>query len=604
MLVAPREAEDDHMPSLMPSPPPPARHRDRVGGPETPRPRQGDQEAGERLARRRRRLARLCLLWAVLSLLSEVTPLGYWLDATVPIYLYSVTWLLAGAPSIGFAVLLGVLSSGLRRGRATAFWLFAVCLVLAGPLGLLASVAAWGWPLAQVPAWFWVAVATHLALTAVVAGQWRAFRIPGDRPGLRRLAWPVPVAALGVVLGLTVVAGTDTGGAPGWQRAAYVLERAVADTGLWPVTSAVQVPWWVDLLINLTAGLLVAAVLYLLLRSPRPVPGRTEADEARLRDLLAGHGARDSLGYFALRRDKKLIFSPTGKAAIGYRVLGGVSLAAGDPIGDPEAWPGAIAAWQDEAERHGWRSAVLGASEQAAIAYQRFAGLNALTLGDEAVIEVSEFDLAGRAMRSVRQAHARVGRAGYVATATRQSQLAPGTLAAVGRAAARWRDGSRERGFSMALGRIGDRGDPDYLLLQCHDERNRLRAVLGFAPWGESGLSLDLMRRDRDADNGLFEFLIVELIAQASALGVDRVSLNFAMFREVFAIGARIGAGPVLRAHRRLLLMASRWWQLESLYRANLKYQPAWVPRHLCFAASSDIVPVLAAAGRAEGFLP
>ena len=58
------------------------------------------------------------LLWAVLSLVSEVTPLGYWLDATLPVYLYSVTWLLAGAPSIGFAVLLFVLSSGLRRGRA------------------------------------------------------------------------------------------------------------------------------------------------------------------------------------------------------------------------------------------------------------------------------------------------------------------------------------------------------------------------------------------------------------------------------------------------------------------------------------------------------
>ncbi len=592
------------MPSLMPSPPPPARDRDRGDGPETPRLGQGDQGTRERLVRRRRWLARLCLLWAVLSLVSEVTPLGYWLDATLPVYLYSVTWLLAGAPSIGFAVLLFVLSSGLRRGRAMAFRLFAVCLVLAGPLGLLASVAAWGWPLAQVSAWFWVAVATHLTLMVALAGQWRAFRIPGDRPGLRRLAWPVPVAALGVVLGLTVVAGTDTGGAPGWQRAGYVLERAVADTGLWPVTSAVQVPWWVNLLINLTAGLLVAVVLYVLLRSPRQAPGRTDADEARLRDLLAGHGARDSLGYFALRRDKDLIFSPTGKAAIGYRVLGGVSLAAGDPIGDPEAWPGVITAWRDEAERHGWRCGVLGASEQAAIAYQRFAGLNALTLGDEAVLEVSKFDLSGRAMRNVRQAHARAARAGYVATAARQGRLAPGALGTIGGAAARWRDGSRERGFSMALGRIGDSSDPDYLLLQCRDEDNRLRAVLGFAPWGEAGLSLDLMRRDRDADNGLFEYLIVELIAQAPALGVDRVSLNFAMFREVFAIGARIGAGPVLRAHRRLLLIASQWWQLESLYRANLKYQPAWVPRHVCFAASSDLIPVLAAAGRAEGFLP
>ncbi|MGD0240152.1 MAG: phosphatidylglycerol lysyltransferase domain-containing protein [Streptosporangiaceae bacterium] len=559
----------------------------------------------EHMIRRRRRLARLCLGWAALSLLSELTPLGYWLNTTLPAYWYAVTWLAAGAPSVGFAVLLGALSAGLRRGRAMAFWLVAICLALAGPLGFLAGSLAGGWlPLGQVPTWFWIAVAVHLGLLGVLLSQWRAFRIPSDHAGLRRLAWLVPVAALGVLLGVTLVAATDTGHAPTAQRAAYVLQRAVADTGLWPVTTAVHVPWGVNLLINLIAGLLVVAALYLLLRSPRHAPVMTRADEARLRALLAEHGARDSLGYFALRDDKNVVFSPTGKAAIGYRVLGGVSLAAGDPIGDPEAWPGAIAAWQEQAEQRGWRRAVLGASEQAALAYQRFGGLHALTLGDEAVVEVAGFDLSGRAMRGVRQAHARVGRAGYTVTATRQRQLDPGTLGMITRSAASWRDGAAERGFSMALGRIGDPADPDYLLLQCYDRDHRLRAVLGFAPWGRWGLSLDLMIRDRQAGNGLIEFMIVELATRAPALGVERISLNFAMFRDVFAAGARIGAGPVLRAHRRLLLVASRWWQLESLYRANLKYQPSWIPRYLCYATPSDLVPVLAAAGRAEGFLP
>jgi lysyl-tRNA synthetase class 2 len=569
-----------------------------------PGPDQKGARERERLARRRRRLARLCLAWAVLSLASELTPLGYWLGARLPVYWYSVTWLAAGAPSTGFAVLLCVLSSGLRRGRGAAFWLFAACLALAGPLGLLASAAGGGWlPFGEVPAWFWVAAALHAALLGALAGQRRAFRIPSGHAEPRQIAWLVPEAAAGVLLGVAVVAATDTGGAPLTQEAAYVLQRAVADTGLWPVTSAVHVPWGVNLLVNLIAGLLAAAGLYLALRSPRHVPARTSADEARLRGLIDGHGARDSLGYFALRGDKNVIFSPTGKAAVSYRVLSGVSLAAGDPLGDPEAWPGAIAAWQEQAEQHGWRCAVLGASEQAAVAYQRCADLNVLALGDEAVIDARRFDLSGRAMRGVRQAHARAGRAGYTVTAARQRELGPGALAGIARAAARWRE-SPERGFSMALGRVGHPGDPDYLLVQCRDQHGQLRAVLGFAPWGREGLSLDLMARDRQAGNGLIEYLIVELLALAPALGVERVSLNFAMFRDVFALGERIGAGPVLRAHRRLLLLASRWWQLESLYRANVKYQPSWVPRYLCYPSPGGLVPVLAAAGRAEGFLP
>ena len=57
----------------------------------------------------------------------------------------------------------------------------------------------------------------------------------------------------------------------------------------------------------------------------------------------------DSLAYFALRDDKSLIFDPAGTAAIAYRVVAGVSLASGDPLGDPAEWPGAINAWLAEA---------------------------------------------------------------------------------------------------------------------------------------------------------------------------------------------------------------------------------------------------------------
>ena len=33
-------------------------------------------------------------------------------------------------------------------------------------------------------------------------------------------------------------------------------------------------------------------------------------------------------------------------------------------------------------------------------------------------------------------------------------------------------------------------------------------------------------------------------------------------------------------------MFASRWWQLESLYKSNEKYEPDWVPRFLLFERS------------------
>ena len=350
-------------------------------------------------------------------------------------------------------------------------------------------------------------------------------------------------------------------------------------------------------------GLLTLLVTVAALLQPRRGgSGRTPEQERALRGLLAREGERDSLGYFALRSDKSVVLSPSGKAAVAYRVVGGVCLASGDPLGDPEAWPGAIRAWCEHADRYAYVPGVLGAGEQAAEAYRRL-GFDALEFGDEAVLDLRCFSLEGRAMRPVRQAVHRVARAGYTARLSRQGDLSAAELRAVLDAAHRFRDGEVERGFSMALGRLGDPADPDLVLVTASDAAGRLVAVLGFVPWGRSGLSLDLMRRSRDSENGTVEFLVAETARALAGTEVQRLSLNFAVFRSIFERGSRIGAGPVLRLWRQVLMFASKWWQIESLYRANAKYQPLWVPRFLCFRSAADLPRIGIAALEAEAFL-
>ncbi len=74
-----------------------------------------------------------------------------------------------------------------------------------------------------------------------------------------------------------------------------------------------------------------------------------------------------------------------------------------------------------------------------------------------------------------------------------------------------------------------------------------MRALLSFVPWGRRGLSLDLMRRDPDADNGVVEFMVAGMVGAARGFGVRRLSLNFAVLRSVFSGAEQLGAGPVLR---------------------------------------------------------
>jgi lysyl-tRNA synthetase class 2 len=152
-----------------------------------------------------------------------------------------------------------------------------------------------------------------------------------------------------------------------------------------------------DIVGSLLLGLGLMTLLtpaYLALRPPEPRPSLTDDDAARLRALVERQG--DSLAYFNTRRDKSVVWSASGKSAIAYRVVSGVMLASGDPLGDPEAWPGAIQAFLSEAGAHAWTPAVLGCSEHAGTIWLRETGFTALELGDEAVVDATTFTMRPR----------------------------------------------------------------------------------------------------------------------------------------------------------------------------------------------------------------
>ncbi|MCD9154913.1 bifunctional lysylphosphatidylglycerol synthetase/lysine--tRNA ligase LysX [Aeromicrobium duanguangcaii] len=415
------------------------------------------------------------------------------------------------------------------------------------------------------------------------------------------------VVMLFTCAGLVRMFGTaaDFGEAAGYVEASMLAD--IGRSGVDLTSDGVTAPIWVSLVIAVFGASVVLGSALIAFWVPGEGHGLSALDEAVVRGMLRDHGQEDSLGYFATRRDKAVVWDTgdpaTAHAGVSFRAVGSVSLASGNPVGDPEYWTAAIDAWQAWSRRQGLSLAVMGAGRQGALAYAD-AGLTMLDIGDEAVVDMAEFSLNAPGMKDVRRSVHRMQRRGYTAAVVRHSALEPEDFAALAEAAEHWRgDGGDERGFSMALGRLGDPLDGDCVLVRATDETGRLRGFLSFVPWGRTGLSLDLMRRDPAAANGLVEFLVASLAAEAPRMGVGPVSLNFAMFREAFERGAEVGAGPVARVWRQGLLVASRTWQLESLYRSNAKYLPQWQPRYMGYEYTSDLPRVGMAAGSAEGFL-
>ncbi|GGR07020.1 membrane protein [Kitasatospora griseola] len=509
------------------------------------------------------------------------------------------TTTLAAAGTLMVGMLLVLLAHALRRRKRRAWR--AVCVLL--PVGAALHMLRWHQ---------FVQAAISLALFAVMLIHQREFYAKADpRTRWRAVLNFVVLAVVSVLIGLAVVSVRwkyEVGDPSLYQRLEHVGYGLFGFEGPIHYTSD-RISDLVGYSLGALGLVTALTTAYLALRPEKPEPELTPEDELKVRELLARHGKRDSLGYFALRRDKSVLFSPTGKAAISYRVVSGVMLASGDPVGDVEAWPGAIKVFMTTAREHAWAPAVMGCSEVGGEVWTREAHLDALELGDEAIVDTSTFSLSGRAMRNVRQMVKRIERNGYSCKVRRVGDLTLEEKRQIADAAARWRGTDTERGFSMALGRFGDVGDDECVVVTAHkapeegESGDDLKAVLHFVPWGDDGISLELMRRDREADPGLNELLIVAALQEVGAMGIRRVSLNFAMFRSALARGERIGAGPVLRAWRGLLVFLSRWFQIESLYKFNAKFQPTWEPRFLVYQHTRDLPRIGFAAMQAEAFI-
>ncbi|WP_163552729.1 phosphatidylglycerol lysyltransferase domain-containing protein [Candidatus Frankia alpina] len=560
--------------------------------------------------------ALLTLAVGLLDVVSALTPEWRSRLADLRVLLPAAASRQAAAFTVVIGMLLVLLAAGLRRRKRRA-WRAAVVL-----LGLSVALhVAKGLDYDEA-----AASAALLGVLVLVRGEFRAKGDPTTRWRALGAALLLTAGSIGIGFLLLHLREHRIAGPHAWSAQ---LEQIVLGLVGVPGPLHFTSDRFADLAdrVLLTLGLVtIGTTGYLALRPPQPRPRLTEDDQARVRTLLDRHGDADSLGYFVLRSDKSVIWSPSGKACVAYRVISGVMLASGDPLGDREAWPGAIGEFLREAADHAWTPAVIGCSEAGGTAWTR-AGLTALEFGDEAVVDAATFTLDGRAMRNVRQAVARVERAGYTAVARRVRDLAPPDVAGLKAQAAAWRGSETERGFSMALGRLGDGEDGDCVVVLAYestardtgtvaapdesasgagvpsDAEPRLRALLHFVPWGRDGLSLDAMRRDRAADNGLNEFLIVSTLRQAPQLGVTRVSLNFAFFRSALERGERLGAGPVVRSWRGTLLFLSRWFQIDSLYRFNAKFQPTWQPRFVCYPATAELPRIALAMLEAEAFL-
>jgi len=325
---------------------------------------------------------------------------------------------------------------------------------------------------------------------------------------------------------------------------------------------------------------------------------------------VVGRWGTDTLAPFTLRKDKAHFFFPEDSVVayettlIAFRVLRGVAIVSGDPIGPRGSEMASLASFLEMCRAKGWIAAIIGASDRYLSGYREL-GLQSLYQGDEAIVDIDTFTLQGGAMKSVRQAAQRLARKGFTAESQLARQLSIGERDALTALETQWLAGQRRKGFVMELDSLFRLDGDEEVFVIGRDPSGEVIGFLEVAVCAASrSLSLSSMPRASGAPNGLNAYLIVTAVNWAREHGFAELSLNFSPV-------ARLLTGNVTTTRwsgiaRRVLLATKRLFhlQLDNLYVFNRQFLPRWQPRYLVFQRRRDLARIVLAAMAAERYLP
>ena len=461
----------------------------------------------------------------------------------------------------GFLLLL--LSAGLWRRRRGAY--FAALAVLAGAavFSLLKGLD-------------WEEAAELAVVAALLAPCRSAFNRRSRLGEPLRPAWLILlVAAVGALIWLGLFAYRDV---------AYTDEL-----------------WWTFLSDRQASGFLragaVLAILTLVVagRSLLTAPGAGSHGPAgpealdRARAVIAGADRAMPEAWLALLGDKALLFSPSGRSLLAYRVRGRRWIAMGEPVGLTEERQELLWAFAGMADSYGG-AAVFYSVGEGLLADLATMGLAVRKVGETAVVDVAAFSLEGKAKQNLRTAINRVEREGgsFAVLPPGSATAIIDELRAVSDAWLAMHNGE-EKAFS--LGRF----DPVYLDLTplvVVREGGRVVAFANLLPGvgARRDVAIDLMRHSPDASPGAMDYLFIRAIQWAAAEGYAGFDLGMAPLsglenRRLAPVFARVGA--------LVFEEGGALYGFQGLRAYKAKFAPDWRPRFIAAPVSTPLALAL-----------
>jgi phosphatidylglycerol lysyltransferase len=342
----------------------------------------------------------------------------------------------------------------------------------------------------------------------------------------------------------------------------------------------------------LTLGYALVLLLQpvLLRNNPASIQERQQA-----KALINTYG-QSALARLALLTDKAYFFSSTAQTVIAYVPKGRVAIVLGDPIGPIQERDQVILEFQSFCQLNDWFPVFYETLPQELPRYSNL-GFQMIQIGEDAVVDLRQFSLKGKANQNLRTAVNRLNKTGQ-RFAIFDPPISDQLLQQIKGVSDEWlrhRKGA-EKKFSIAWFDFEHlRHYPVGVVYNAHGDVVAFANVL--TGYLRSEVTVDLMRYRGNVENGTMDFLFVSLIQHFQALDYEQFSFSLS---PLSGVGTLSDSGRLEKGLNYFFEHVNRLYNFKGLYRFKEKFSPHWEPRYLVYPSATLLPEIAIALVRAD----
>ena len=328
----------------------------------------------------------------------------------------------------------------------------------------------------------------------------------------------------------------------------------------------------------------IVFLLYTFIR-PYVLKEETSEDEyAEARDLTEHYG-KSQLDYFKTYFDKLIFRGSDGMSFIAYKVSGNFAVALEDPVApDAGSMKQCIEEFRKYCFENGLKDIYYRVPSESLPVYKSLKK-KAMFLGQEGVVDTFSFSLEGRSMKSVRNAISKVKELGYVAKII-QPPVLDGTIQKLKAVSNEWLQTTGREEIIFSQGMFSEIEIKYQTVIVVENKEEKIIAFLNIIPdFAPDEGTFDLLRKTKDAPNGVMDFILIELINYLKNKHIHFLNLGFAPLSGLTAPDS-FPEKSIKFAYEKIRSFS----HYKGMREYKEKFNPVWNDKYLVYSHDYDLI--------------